>query len=299
MKSRSGADPALQARHDVAARYERQGYTVLRDPSELPEGLEMGGGVDFIARRGDEIVFVEIKRTAGSAGSAQFDAADAELAAAVQRLPGARLDLVVLPDIEEVLPSADDVLKLTGQARRLLKLAKKDKALSTPGAVLAGSAVEGILRVLAYQCALPVHADTGLVALASALRSEGLLGESDWEILDSFGRSRNALVHGLRPIAESGAWHVEQLISLAEALVDQVYLREDDVISWFHERYEDPAHHIPFDSAEGGYQYPPGEPSNAREVLEERFPYVPPSVLEKAINILESESTEWVHIEES
>lgn len=61
----------------------------------------------------------------------------------------------------------------------------------------------------------------------------------------------------------------------------------EELVEWFFENYEDPANGVPYESAEGGYQYVFGGPYDAREALESRFPNVSPGVLSRAVEIIQ------------
>lgn len=64
---------------------------------------------------------------------------------------------------------------------------------------------------------------------------------------------------------------------------------------WFFENYEDPAHHTPYESREGGYQYIWGGPYNARDVIENIFAdKTSQEVMNEAINEIEAEGFGWV-----
>lgn len=66
------------------------------------------------------------------------------------------------------------------------------------------------------------------------------------------------------------------------------------MVDWFFEHYENPAHGVPYESREGGYQYVFGGPYDAREELQESFPYAAPEDIEEAVEAIERESLEWV-----
>lgn len=69
--------------------------------------------------------------------------------------------------------------------------------------------------------------------------------------------------------------------------------RIDALVEWFFERYEDPAHRLPYVSAEGGYQWIYGGPYDARDVLGDNFSDEPEDILEAAIDQIEVEATDW------
>ena len=66
------------------------------------------------------------------------------------------------------------------------------------------------------------------------------------------------------------------------------------MVDWFFEHYESPAQGVPYESREGGYQYVFGGPYDAREELQEAFPYAAPEDIEEAVGEIERESLEWV-----
>lgn len=71
----------------------------------------------------------------------------------------------------------------------------------------------------------------------------------------------------------------------------------DALVEWFSERFEDPAHRLPYESAEGGYQWIYGGPYDAREQLAENFPDEAEDVIEAAVVQIEFDGlTEWAPV---
>ena len=69
----------------------------------------------------------------------------------------------------------------------------------------------------------------------------------------------------------------------------------DSLVKWFHENYEDPAHHLPYISSEGGYQWIFGPPCNAHEALSGSFPEESEEIILAAVKEIESDGLyEWV-----
>lgn len=71
----------------------------------------------------------------------------------------------------------------------------------------------------------------------------------------------------------------------------------DAMVSWFLERYEDPANGVPYNTEEGGYQYIAGGPYNARDELVDAFDDGSPRIgrlIDAATERLEQGGTEWV-----
>ena len=68
----------------------------------------------------------------------------------------------------------------------------------------------------------------------------------------------------------------------------------DVMQTWFRQHFEDPAERTPYESAEGGYIWIWGGPYDAREELESEFSgVVPYDMIEKLVNELEGECSEW------
>lgn len=72
------------------------------------------------------------------------------------------------------------------------------------------------------------------------------------------------------------------------------YVSADDMVDWLLERYEDPANQLPYDSAEGGYQYQGDGPYDAEELLREQFPRAADRTIEQAVRVLNDTSIDWI-----
>jgi Holliday junction resolvase-like predicted endonuclease len=124
-----------QAAERAVAEYERQGYTVERDVNlskidpRLPN-IE----VDLVARRGSELVFVEVKNRASVRASSLE-----QLQAASEQLPDARVDLV-LTGQSEVNP---DSALIKDYLERAEEIFERDRRASL---LLAWTALEGAVR---------------------------------------------------------------------------------------------------------------------------------------------------------
>jgi len=63
---------------------------------------------------------------------------------------------------------------------------------------------------------------------------------------------------------------------------------------WFRERYEDPVHGLPHESAEGGYIFVNGGPYDANDVLGEEFgASVREGLIHSLVQKLETECIDW------
>jgi hypothetical protein len=71
------------------------------------------------------------------------------------------------------------------------------------------------------------------------------------------------------------------------------------MIEWFHQNYEDPANSVPYESAEGGYQWIFGGPYEARDALDGKFgDIVPEKFIEEAVQDIESDGiVDWARIQ--
>jgi hypothetical protein len=66
------------------------------------------------------------------------------------------------------------------------------------------------------------------------------------------------------------------------------------IVQWFHENFEDPAQHTPYESREGGYQYIWGGPHDAREEIEGAFSDATDEEIELAVDEVQSDGTfDW------
>ncbi|MBO0346007.1 hypothetical protein J0X15_12305 [Roseibium sp. CAU 1637] len=73
--------------------------------------------------------------------------------------------------------------------------------------------------------------------------------------------------------------------------------RVEALIEWFFGHYEDPAMRLPYESAEGGYQWIWGGPYDAREVLEDIFPGEDEEIIDAAVEVIEADGlTEWAPV---
>lgn len=91
-------------------------------------------------------------------------------------------------------------------------------------------------------------------------------------------------------------WDPERAITISLEELKNVdsELQKDVMRHWFISNYENPAHHTPYESKEGGYIYIWGGPYDAREELEEVFlDHVSNDAFENLVSELEYECVEW------
>jgi hypothetical protein len=279
----------------VARLYRAEGYTVEEanlDPALAPQLAN----VDLIARKAEETVYVEIRRTSRFVRPS----ADAELPAlaeAVRGLINARLDVVTVPDPSDVLPDRQELIDRAARAS-LLAATEEDEPGKVAAFLLTTSALEGALRVLASRSEIYPDPDSTIGGLAANLWSIGLLSEPQWEGLQAISATRDALAHGLRPGRSLSGADQALAEELVQTFVTAAYLTAEDLVTWFHANYKSPEHGVPYDGREGGYQYISGGPYDASDVLGEAFLNAPLSVVDEALAELSGEGDEWVGADE-
>ena len=175
----------------VADSYRRQGYEVIPEPepSLLPKEAR-SLRPDFLAIKGDERVIVEVKHQQNLLAYPAL----MRLAEAIRRIPGWRLDVVVLEkqrrftesqplsldDAKRRLASADHVARETGDF--------------AAGLLLLWTAVEAVLRTQVKKQTEDIPTTTSrLPKLAYSL---GLIDTEDVATAEWMTRIRNDVVHG-------------------------------------------------------------------------------------------------------
>jgi hypothetical protein len=200
--------------HEVAREYQNRGYEVIvePEPGQLPEALARFRP-DFVARKADETVVVEVK-SRGSLADPELQ----ELAKAVRAQPGWRFELVVLKP-EPGPPgtkswNAEDVANGLRQVRAILASGHREAAL-----LLAWSAAEATLRLLAEKEELVREPDDALYLL-KLLTTRAVITRAEhdlfWEVLDL----RNAVAHGQKP-PELNSAKIQDLCGTVSALLQQ------------------------------------------------------------------------------
>jgi hypothetical protein len=205
----------LRLAWDIARRYEADGYEVTVEPApeQLPEPLA-SYHPDLLVRKGGETVLIEIK----SRAELQKKELE-ELAAAVRQLPGWRLELVLArPDAPVAVPEdsvpwdQDDVRAALQQAADLLRSHYNAAAL-----LLAWSAVEAALRLVAERERIPLERDDAAYILKRLATSGAIAGEQYHELRAAM-ELRNAMAHGLKP-SRMDESQTRRLIEVGEDLL--------------------------------------------------------------------------------
>lgn len=70
--------------------------------------------------------------------------------------------------------------------------------------------------------------------------------------------------------------------------------RIDEMVEWFFENFEDPAHRLPYITREGGYQWIYGGPYHAQEELADNFSAEREDIIQAAVDEIQSDGTfDW------
>jgi hypothetical protein len=201
---------------EIAKRYREQGYEVIVDPAgeQLPEVLR-ALPPDLIARKGGEVVIVEVKSRPALAEAPRAS----DLARLVRDQPGWRFELVVVsPERPFLAPddaedwSAEEVDGRLSEAAALLEGEHVEAAL-----LLGWSATEAMLRLLASREGLPLER-IDAAYLLKRLATSAVLTQAEYHLLWEAFELRNAVAHGLRP-ARLDASHPRALLKATTRLL--------------------------------------------------------------------------------
>lgn len=70
--------------------------------------------------------------------------------------------------------------------------------------------------------------------------------------------------------------------------------KEEEILDWFWENYDDPADGVPYDSGEGGYLYFNGGPYYANDEISYQFSDIDNETLHSVLNEIHGYGTEWI-----
>lgn len=181
----------------IAEKYLAEGYEVIVRPQEaqLP-AFAVGLRPDLLAVKADQRVLVEIKETAAELLGDEKSVRAAEI---INAQPDWRFDLVVLNDesttdrlaMQVPEPSLNSIRQRLAYAEQSARAGDQASAL-----VAAWAALEAAMRRAARSAGVPLR-HVAPSFLLRTLFANGLLDRSEFARLDTFLRSRNAVVHGL------------------------------------------------------------------------------------------------------
>lgn len=201
MTSRAG----VPASTEVVQRLAGEGWEVLPEAlaaRTLPAGLR-NHVPDMIAKRGDELLFVQVL-----ARSELSSRRLVELAEAVRREPNWNLEVVAIPDVVDPADVEDLSAKVLLSRQHLEH--HPDVAL-----IVGWAAVEGLLRRLARVSGVGDVRD--FVTLLEDLVDMGPLAEAELDLLLELRDARSRIAHGLT--AELDPGEIVRLLDLGDSLV--------------------------------------------------------------------------------
>ena len=200
----------------IAEEYRDRSYEVIEEPSpeQLPAFLS-GYRPDLLLRKGDESILVEVKTRATLAKDPHVR----ELAELLQKEPGWRFELVVIPEggklsvPEGARPFArEDVIQSAVMAESLL-----DEGFSEAGLLLAWSALEAAVRILTEDERVLLDRHDPHYVVNQAL-ADGVISRDEYNLLTNAMKYRNALVHGFT-ITDFDSTLVKDLIGTIKRLL--------------------------------------------------------------------------------
>src|SRR6266496_520073 len=270
-------------REQTVAELLQAGWEVVEEPGQqaLPEPLREFRP-DILARRGSELLIVEVK----SRRSSDLSRLNA-LASAVASVPNAKLEINWLGDAPEFEPPVENIRVYLNEAAKLLSIEAFAAAV-----LIAWAALEGAVVYFASDKD-DVQPWTTPWQLLSDLYSLGYVSDRDFERLTAFWKLRNEIAHHVGLVTPRRE-DIEFILKIAERMLAGRYISTDQMVEWFLEHYENPAQRTPHESREGGYQYPGNGPYDAREVLADNFPDATEADIDDAARTLEDTATEWV-----
>lgn len=279
----SMAGEAHEALLDAKAKYEAEGYMVSLSES-LPRPFD-AFTADAIARRGDDVVVVEVK----SANMNDWSRGRLEELTEILRAEcGWRLDIVTYE--REPSPSMPDLKLVDQRVREAQQLAE---ASPDAACLLLWSAVEGALlweankRQVAPTRSLPPR------SLVKQLTIDGVLSDNQASELRDFAIRRDAIAHGMAanpPAAEQFDWLCRFVIAVAR---DQ-HADLHDMAEWFRANYALPEDvGVPYVSDLGRHIWDNNGPYDAEDVLRDQFEDALDADIHEAVQMLERDGTIW------
>jgi hypothetical protein len=181
----------------VAQGLERDGYTVLIEPSQESVPIDVGGyQPDIIATRGEDHILVEVKTRSNPRNLERYK----EIAERVRGYPNWRFMLTtVTPEYASDQPAITD---RTTPEELLALLKRLDLLIETENYEFAlpylWNALMVGLRIEAERKHVPVDATSDLRVI-NYMYSLGELSHEDYEVFKSYYDLRNTAVHQLNP----------------------------------------------------------------------------------------------------
>lgn len=176
---------------NLVKQYESEGFSVVKEPrsSDLPDKLK-GFSPDLLARRGRERVAIEVKTPGQKSPTAKVQA----LWSMVEANDNWRLDVVLyVPESGNVerVASPSTIKRAINEAKRLFGSNQK-----AAGLLLAWSALEASAKRAIRTQAGELIRSRSAHELLKNLVFNGLIEESDLNVLGRIAERRNNLAHG-------------------------------------------------------------------------------------------------------
>lgn len=210
----------------LAEEYRERGYEVLFHPNleDLPDFLK-SYRPDMIVRLGKESVVIAVKsRSSLNSSSTQYLR---NLAQAVAENPGWRFELVMTnPEDAVYFPKAEGSLQ-EHEIEARLQVAKKLVAQQhlESAMLYSWSLVEATLRIVSEKEELSLTRLQPLF-LVKQLASEGVISQSEYQLLMNALSLRNAIAHGFKT-TQLTQNSVCELIEIAEQLLKSLHTGEE------------------------------------------------------------------------
>jgi hypothetical protein len=244
----------------VVAELRGEGWFVEIEPEtkNLPAPLQ-DLRVDFIARRGNEILVGEV----ASRTSAIRERLDT-IARRVKVIPNARFEVYWLGDVPQDEPRLTDIRVLAREASIIAQQVGPTAALLVAWAALEGA----IARYASTENEGPERPRVPRQQLAS-LYSRGLINENDFERLSSLWRLRGEIAHRASRV-EPSVDDIEFVLGMAERMATDRYVSTDEIVEWYLSTHSDAR----------------SDPQNMRNILKRQFPFATEAEVTQAMRLL-------------
>lgn len=264
--------------HDITDRLRSEGWSILTE-SDDPNLLGLfERQVDFIARRGAELLVGEI----ASRTSARRERID-QLARQVAAIPNARLQVYWLGGSPSGKPDLSQVERYIKEAAAVAETSPQ------AGFLMALAAVEGAIAAFAER--VNVESAAPSQQLLSNLYSLGYLDETDFNRLKSLYKLRSRIAHLATP-EEPDRDDIPFVLNLADRMLNDRYVSTDEMVEWFLDRYQHPAALPSPDLGED--DHPDSGQRAPAELLHEAFPYASARSIANAAHDLQQRPETWV-----
>ncbi len=196
-----------------AAEYRSRGYEVWQD---APLDFMPGFRADLLVRKNGETRVIAVQ----TRNRLSVTPALKELAEAISPMPGWSFDLLLVsePELLNAPPGAEP-FDVAGIARSIAEAERAlDAGLAEAAFVLAWSAGEAAVRILAAAAGVEIQRITQTRYLLSHAVYQDAISERDYERLSEMLAYRNAIVHGFE-VSGFDAERTKKLIAAAKKLL--------------------------------------------------------------------------------